>query len=90
MVDKFSKYTLLEPINTTLNTLGAAKILLNQVYRHFGMTHKIISDWGTQFISGFMKEVYKCLGIEKLTSTAYHPQTDGQTECVNQEVEIYL
>ena len=37
-----------------------------------------------------MREVYKQLGIEKLMSTAYHLQTDGQMQCINQEVEIYL
>ena len=44
IVDKFLKYTLLEPINMMLNMLGAAKILLNWVYRHFGMPRKSISD----------------------------------------------
>jgi len=41
---------------------------------------KVISDRGSTFVSEFMKELYKLLGIEKNASTAYHPQTDGQTE----------
>jgi len=51
---------------------------------------KVVSDCGPQFVTAFMKELYRLLGIEAATSTAYHPQTDGQMERVNQELEQYL
>jgi transposase InsO family protein len=47
-------------------------------------------DRGSQFTAGFTRELYKLLGIKLATSTAYHPQTNGQTERVNQELEGYL
>ncbi len=47
----------------------------------------VISDRGTVFVSKFMKDLYDLLQIKANASTAYHPQTDGQTERVNQEVE---
>ena len=47
-------------------------------------------DQGTQFISSFMKELYKKLGIKPNPSMANHPQMDGQTERVNQQLEEYL
>jgi len=50
----------------------------------------VISDHGPQFVLGFMKELNKILGINTKLSTAYHPQTDGQTERMNQELEQYL
>ena len=51
---------------------------------------KVISDCGPQFVTAFMKELYQLLGIELASSTAYHLQTDGQTEQVNQELEQFI
>ncbi|SJL06861.1 uncharacterized protein ARMOST_10203 [Armillaria ostoyae] len=50
----------------------------------------VISNQGPQFVSKFMKELYRILDIKQNVSTAFHPQTDGQTERINQEVEKYL
>ena len=50
----------------------------------------MISDQGTQFISSFTHSLSQLLGIQVVASTAYHPQKDGQTERVNQEVEQIL
>jgi len=50
----------------------------------------VISNCGPQFASGFMRELNKILGIDTKLSTAYHPQTDGQTERMNQKLEQYL
>jgi transposase InsO family protein len=54
------------------------------------MPETIISDRGSQFNSGFMKELCRLLGIKQNISTAFHPQTDGQMERTNQEIEQYL
>ena len=51
---------------------------------------QIILDHGTQFTAKLFQEWCKLLGIESSISTTYHPQTDGQTERVNQELETYL
>jgi transposase InsO family protein len=64
--------------------------MLEWVFRDHGLPRKVFSDLGSQFVSGFMAELYRKLGIKMNLSTAFHPQTDGQTERVNQEIEKFL
>ena len=59
-------------------------------FKCFGLPDSIISDRGVQFTATVFKEVMKALKITQKLSTAFHPQTDGQTECYNQELEVYL
>jgi len=55
-----------------------------------GLPKSIISDRGPQFMAGLMRELNQILGIERKMSTVFYPQTDGQTERVNQELEQYI
>jgi len=55
-----------------------------------GLPESIILDRGVQFAAGIMRELNNLLGIQTKLSTAYHPQADGQTERINQELEQYL
>ena len=50
----------------------------------------ILSNRGPQFASKFMEELTRVLGTKRKLSTAYHPQTDGQTERINQEIGMFL
>jgi len=59
-------------------------------WRLHGLPESIISDRGPQFTAGLMRELNGMLGIKTKLSTAFHPQTDGQTERMNQELEQYL
>uniref|UniRef100_A0A0W0FR53 Integrase catalytic domain-containing protein n=1 Tax=Moniliophthora roreri TaxID=221103 RepID=A0A0W0FR53_MONRR len=76
--------------NKKMDTMETAELLFRHVYKHFGLPDKIISDRDPRFAAEVFKEMGRILGIKQLLSTAYHPQTDGETERVNQEVEIYL
>ena len=69
---------------------GIATLYRDRVFSEHGLPKKVISDRGPQFVSKFMKELYETLGIKGNPSTAYHPQTDGQTERVNQSVKEFL
>ena len=85
-----SKAALFVPCKESTDALGISHLLVKYVYSKYGLYDAIISDQGPQFASQVTKELYKLLGIQQKLSTAYHPQTDGQTERVNQELEIYL
>jgi len=78
------------PCNKTIDALEAAMLLLDHIYKRFGLPDKIISNRDPHFTSQLFQELGRLLGIRLAMSMAYHPQTNGQTERVNQEVEIYL
>ena len=67
-----------------------AQLLYNKVYLLYRLPLQIILDRGVQYSAELFQEWYKILEIESTMSTAYHPQTDGQTERVNQVLEQYL
>ena len=80
----------MSPYTKQITAMGAAKILWNDVFSHYGLPQRIISDRGPQFTAQAFRELHEVLGIETSMSTAYHPQTDGQTERVNQEIDLDL
>jgi transposase InsO family protein len=89
-VDRLSKMVRLVPCNKTIASEGAAKKYRDYVWKDFGLPYCMISDRGPQFVSNFMRALNKLLGIRENLSTARRPQTDGQTERTNQELEQYL
>ena len=90
VVDRFSKMVILIACNSTLDALGTARLLHSRIWSMFGKPRLVISDRGPQFASKFTQELASILGIKLALSSAYHPQTDGQTERMNQEIEKYL
>jgi transposase InsO family protein len=90
IIDTWTKGIKLKPVNITISAMGAAIVMQDHVYQEEGLPSKVYSDRGPQFISKFMKELYKLLGIKGNPSTAYHPQTNSQTEQINCEMEKYL
>jgi transposase InsO family protein len=90
VVDSVTKRAHFIPTHTTITAEGTARLYLREVWKHHGMPRVVLSDRGSQFTAGSTCELYKLLGIKVATSTAYHPQTDGQTEHINQELEGYL
>ena len=85
-----SKGVILTPCTKTLTAEGAAQLLLDNLYKRFGLPDKIISDRGPQFAAKAFREMMKLLNVTSALTTAYHPQSDGATERVNQEIEAYL
>ena len=85
-----TKGIILVPCSKTITAEETAQLLLENLYKRFGLPDKIILDRGPQFASKAFIELLKLLGIKSSLSTAYHPQTDRTTERVNQEIEAYL
>jgi transposase InsO family protein len=77
-------------VHTTYTAKKYAEIYLDQVIHLHGVPKMIISDRGTQFIARFWEQFQSSLGTKLIRSSAYHPQTDGQTERVNQILEDML
>jgi RNase H-like domain found in reverse transcriptase/Integrase zinc binding domain len=85
-----SKGVIITPCHKTITSEGVAKLFLKHIFKRFGLHDKVISDRGPQFLSRFSIELARLLDYSLAPSTAYHPQTDGQTEQLNQELETYL
>ena len=90
VVDRFSKETEFIPCNKTITALDTAKLYLFHVWKDHGLPCTIVSDRGPQFALQVMMDLCKRLRISPKLSTVHHPQTDGQTEVMNREVQQYL
>jgi Chromo (CHRromatin Organisation MOdifier) domain len=84
------KAALFFPCNKSVDAIGVAAIYAQQVFPHYGIPRKIISDRDPRFTAGFTRAVCAQLNIKQNISTAYHPQTDGQSERANARLEQYL
>ena len=89
-MDRFSKMVHFAPCKTTLTAKDTMHLFMQYVFRPHGLPEKLITDRGTQFASQFNKEVEQMLGLLHALSTAYHPESDGQTERVNRVLEELL
>ena len=90
IVDRLTKMVHYEPVKVTINAPGLAEVIIDVVVRHHGLPDSIISDRGAIFTSKFWSSLCYFLGIKRRLSTAFHPQTDGQTERQNSTMEAYL
>ena len=80
MVDKFSKYVILEPVAEKITAEETAEVLVRRVITVFGVPVRVISDRGSVFTSAVWKETLAILGSSVALAASHHPQTDGQTE----------
>jgi hypothetical protein len=85
-----SKGLILVPTRKTATSHEIARLLQDNVFQRFGLPKTIISDRDPRFASIVFQEWLKLMKIKSAMSTAYHPQTDGATERVMQEIQAYL
>jgi hypothetical protein len=90
VVDRLTKVAHFIPVNTTYSGARLAELYISRIVCLHGVPKKIISDRGSQFTSRFWEQLHDSLDTKLRFSTAYHPQTDGQTERTNQVLENML
>ncbi|MBW0495178.1 hypothetical protein O181_034893 [Austropuccinia psidii MF-1] len=90
VVDRFSKMEIFIPTYSTIITLDLAQIFMSHVFSKNGLSISVVSDRGSSFVSSFWTQLCQHLKISRDLSTSFHPETDGQTERLNQILEHYL
>jgi len=88
--DRLSKMTHFVATTEGTSVEGLARLLWDNVWKLHGLLESVVSDRGPQFAAELMKELNSMLRIKTKLSMVFHPQTDGQTERMNQELEQYL
>jgi hypothetical protein len=89
-VDRLSKRVHVAPCTTTITAPEFAELFADVVFKHHGVPDVLVSDRDPKFVSDFWKSLFSLLGTHLNISTAYHPQTDGQTERMNRQLEQVL
>ena len=90
IVDRLIKMVNYEPVQTIITIPALAEVIFNVVVQHHGLPDSIVSDHNSVFTSKFWSSLCYFLSIKRRLSTAFHPQTDGQTERQNSTMEAYL
>ncbi|MBW0587814.1 hypothetical protein O181_127529, partial [Austropuccinia psidii MF-1] len=90
LADRFSKMAVFIPKMSSITSLDLAHLFIKNMFSKHGLPSSIVSDRGSLFVSSFWTNLCQQLKISRDLSTAYHPETDGKTERVNQMLEQYL
>ena len=90
VIDRLTKVAHFLPVKTKFRTSHLAELYIARIVSLHGVPKTIVSDRGSIFTSQFWHSLQEALGTRLNFSTAYHPQTDGQTERVNQVLEDML
>jgi IS30 family transposase len=90
IVDRLTKVAHFIPVKTTYKGAQLAELYMSRIVCVHGVLKKIVSDRGTQFTSRFWKRLHESMDTKLNFSSAYHPQTDGQTERTNQVLDDML
>jgi transposase InsO family protein len=90
VVDRLTKMAHFTPCSKLITAEETTQLILDEIVRLHGLPKEIVSDRGPQFASKFWHRLFEVLGVDIRLSSAFHLETDGQTERTNQTLEQYL
>src|SRR5260221_6296147 len=90
IVDCLTKQSLFIPTHDSIDSPELAQLFLTHMFSKHSMPSHVTSDWGSEFVSHFFQSLSKLLRMELHFMSGYHPEGDGQMECLNQVLEQYL
>lgn len=90
VIDRLTKYAHFVPLKADYNSKTVAEAFMNHIVKLHGVPRSIVSDRDKVFTSSFWKQLFKLQGTTLAISSAYHPQSDGQSEILNKCLEMYL
>ena len=90
VVDRLTKYVHFFTIPTKYSASQVAELFFREIFQLHRLPKNIVSDKASRFMGGFWQGLFRLVGTELTPSTSHHPQTDGQTERLNQWLEGYL
>jgi transposase InsO family protein len=90
VVDRLTKMAHFTPCSKLITAEETIQSILDGIVQLHGLPEEIVSDKGPQFTSKFWRRLFKLLGVDIWLSSAFHPETDGQTERTNQTLEQYF
>jgi len=85
-----SKFTHFVPLKQYFSSITVVEAFVQNIFKLHGFQKIIVSDGDKVFISRFWQQLFKAQGTKLAISSAYHPETDGQSEVLNKNLEIYL
>lgn len=90
VIDSFTKYGHFIPLFHPYTAASVAQLFMNHIYRLHGLPNAIVSDRDRIFTSKFWEELFSLIDVKLHLSSSYHPESDDQTERLNQSMETYL
>jgi len=90
VVDRFSKFAHFVPLSHPYTAASVAKVFFQEIVRLRGLPSSIVSDRDPVFTSAFWKELFSLAGVKLQFTSAFHPQSDGQSEATNKIIAMYL